>query len=82
MGLSIEKVLERETLKWTEKLEERIKHLRITNKSDVKDIIENIRAYIKDSQHFLMKKDFVNAYEAIIYAWGLYDALRKLNLIE
>jgi len=50
MGLSIEKVLERETLKWTEKLEERIKHLRITNKSDVKDIIENMRAYIKDSQ--------------------------------
>ncbi len=74
-------VLEKETLKWAEKLEERIKGAKIRDQK-INNEMENVKAYLKDSKHFLGKKDFVRAFEAVIYAYGIYEACFRMGLVE
>lgn len=80
--------LEKETKKWLEKLKQEL------NKPGIKEIvntikekltramIKNMQAYVEDCQHFLEKKDFIRAFEAIIYAWGIWETLKHLGLIK
>jgi hypothetical protein len=78
-----DKKLEEETIRWLKRLEEEMKKTEINEKSKktAKEILENIRAYISDSKHFLGKKDYLNAYEAVIYAWGMYETALRVRLI-
>jgi hypothetical protein len=85
---STDKKLESETVKWLSKLETKMKSTRFSNsKGDVEKKIlansmENVRAYIKDCRYFMGKKDFVNAFEAIIYAWGIYETLERMGFVK
>jgi len=75
-----EEALLKETRKWLEKLEQK----KIEPKQDSKEVkeqITNIEAYVSDCKHFLEKKDFIRAFEAVIYAWGIYDAISNMHLI-
>ncbi|MBI4163500.1 MAG: DUF357 domain-containing protein [Candidatus Aenigmarchaeota archaeon] len=74
-------VLEKETLKWLEKLEKRVKAAKVIDKK-VSGEMENVKAYLKDSAHFFGKKDFVRAFEAVIYAYGIYEACFRMGLVE
>ncbi len=77
--------LKTETIKWLDKLEKEIKDIQPTDKLDkkiMKGVIENIKAYIQDTKHFLKKKDYTRAFEAIIYAWGIWETIRRCNLVE
>lgn len=58
-----------ETEKWTEKIKARMDKTALI-RSDKKDFLENINAYIKDSAYFLEKNDLVRAFEAIVWAWS------------
>lgn len=69
--------LEEETEKWLERLEERVEGL---NK-DVEQM-ENVEAYRKDTYHFLEEKDFIRAWESVIYAWGILETLERLGKFE
>lgn len=74
----------KETVKWLEKLREEIKHVKLTKKLDKKamsEVLENIHAYISDCEHFLKKNDLPNAFEAIVYAWGIYETCLRLDLL-
>ena len=76
--------LESETNKWLKKLESEIANLekdKITEKK-VAEEFKNIEAYISDCKHFLKGKDYVRAFEAIVYAWGIFDSLRRLGLVR
>lgn len=76
--------LEKETEKWLEKLEKEIRKIdekEIKNKLVSEEIV-NIRAYISDCKHFLEKKDIVKAFEAVMYAWGIFDTLARMRLIK
>ena len=80
---NIESTLEKETLKWLKKLEREVRGMIITGEvRDIDSSIENIHAYISDCKHFLEKKDLVNAFEAVVYAWGIWETLKHLKLIE
>ncbi len=75
--------LRSETLKWLERLESETKGMRKSEKADssVDSSIENIKAYISDCKHFLGKGDFINAFEAVIYAWGIWETCLRTGLL-
>lgn len=35
-----------------------------------KRFLENIKAYTSDSEFFIMKSDFIRAFECVIWAWA------------
>ncbi len=69
--------LEQETKKWLDRLEERIER----RDSSVEQM-ENVLAYRDDTYHFLDEKDFIRAWEAVIYAWGILETLERLGKFE
>lgn len=79
--MDTESVLISETRKWKARIEEEMP--KVSSKSAGGDeFLENIRAYIKDSEYFLGKKDFVRAFEAIIWAWAVLETGKKAGLID
>lgn len=85
MPRNIEHELEKETVKWLERIEEEIKKIKITGnlpKEKVDPVIENVNAYISDCRHFLEKRDLINAFEAVVYAWGILETCQRLGVIE
>jgi uncharacterized protein len=81
----IEQVLLEETEKWLHRLQEEMKTFKVTGKLDkdrVKNMLENINAYIQDTQHFLDQNDYIRSFEAIVYAWGIYETMLSLKAIE
>jgi hypothetical protein len=74
------KKLAEETEKWKTKIESEIISVKITGKKS-KELMENINAYIKDSDYFLSKKDYIRAFEAIIWAWALYETGKREEIL-
>ncbi|MBI2675055.1 MAG: DUF357 domain-containing protein [Candidatus Aenigmarchaeota archaeon] len=78
-----EKTLEKETKKWLSRIENELPSAKKAKLSrPAKEQMENVHAYIKDCRYFLEKNDYINAFEAIIYAWGIYETLLRLGLLE
>jgi len=77
-------ILEKETKKWLARLESETKDgIKARNDSEkVRNSIANIEAYIEDSKHFMDQEDLVRAFEAIVYAWGIYETLLRLELLK
>ncbi len=80
---NIENELLKETNKMLAKLENEMQHIQFdkSNKA-LREEIENIKAYISDCRHFLDKSDLVKAFEAIVFAWGIFEALSNMHLIK
>jgi len=64
-GKDTEQKLINETNKWLEKAVEKRKQAQ-----GRKDFLANIDAYLKDARHFLKEKDFVRAFESVVWAWA------------
>ncbi len=69
--------LKGETEKWLERLDAELEGVN----EDV-DQMENVLAYRDDTRHFLKEEDFIRAWEAVIYAWGILETLQRLGKIE
>lgn len=69
--------LKEETEKWLEKLNSRLED----RDSEVEQM-ENVLAYRDDTQHFLEEKDFIRAWESVIYAWGILETLERLGKFD
>jgi len=69
--------LKEETEKWLERLNDELEGL----DRDV-DQMENVLAYRDDTTHFLEEEDFIRAWEAVIYAWGILETLQRLGKFE
>ena len=76
-----EKSLLKETKKWLSRLEKK-KCEPLGKSKEVREQVTNIRAYISDCKHFLGKKDYIRAFEAIVYAWGIWETLENLGLLK
>ncbi|MBW6451103.1 MAG: DUF357 domain-containing protein [DPANN group archaeon] len=79
--MDTEKQLISETLKWLEKA----KAISSDAKSmDVKgsDFLKNVNAYIKDTDYFLDKKDYVRAFEAVIWAWSWLEIGKDQGIVD
>ncbi|VVB70315.1 Uncharacterised protein [uncultured archaeon] len=61
----LEEDLRSETLKWQKRARELFCRL-----SGDEPMLENISAYIRDSQFFLDNGDLIRAFEAVIWAWA------------
>lgn len=66
--------LEEETEKWLEKLNKRLE-----GKNKSVEQMENVIAYRDDTKHFLAEGDYIRAWEAVIYAWGILETLERLG---
>ncbi|KXA94910.1 hypothetical protein AKJ65_03065 [candidate division MSBL1 archaeon SCGC-AAA259E19] len=71
----------REIEKWTEKLEERLPKLKPVDDSG-KELLENARAYRRDSEHFLENDRLIESYESLIWAWAYVDIGERLDHLE
>ena len=69
--------LKQETEKWLEKLNERIE-----GKDESVEQMENVLAYRDDTTHFLKEEDYIRAWEAVIYAWGILETLERLDKFD
>jgi len=57
--------LRAETLKWQKRAEDLYSSV-----SGDEHFLENISAYLKDSNYFLEKRDLIRAFEAVVWAWA------------
>lgn len=69
--------LKKETEKWLERLDSELQDV-----DESVDQMENVLAYRDDTEHFLEEEDFIRAWEAVIYAWGILETLQRLGKIE
>ncbi|MBU0953214.1 MAG: DUF357 domain-containing protein [Nanoarchaeota archaeon] len=80
-----QKQLETETRKWLARLEQKCSKLQAAKtplKTKVEETgLENIHAYVADCKHFMKQDDWVLAFEAVVYAWGIYETLERLQLL-
>lgn len=77
--------LEEETKKWLERIENEVKNIKISEefeKEKIDSVIENMNAYISDCKHFLEKRDMINAFEAVVYAWAILETCQHLGVIQ
>ncbi|MDK2795053.1 MAG: uncharacterized protein PWQ58_252 [Archaeoglobaceae archaeon] len=44
--------------------------MRLNQVEGDKRFLENIKAYASDSEFFIMKSDFIRAFECVIWAWA------------
>ncbi len=73
--MTLEEDLRSETLKWLRRIEK----LRIRGKSE---FVDNINAYIHDTDYFLRKNDLIRAFECIVWAWAWLEIGRNLGYLE
>jgi len=74
---------EKETLlkeinKWLPKCCEEVKKIK---KVKDKEFLENVQAYISDTEHFLQKGDLVRAFEAIVWAWAWLEIGQRKKIL-
>jgi hypothetical protein len=79
--------LKKETEKWLSRLQKERPLVKVAVKDkalekNAKDALRNMDAYIKDTSHFLEKQDFVRAFEAVIWAWGILETLEQAGLVR
>jgi len=73
--MKVEEELEKETLKWLEKIEK----IRFSGNED---FVRNIKAYISDSKYFLEKGDLVRAFECVVWAWAWLEIGKNYEFLE
>ena len=72
--------LKAETEKWLERLKKEAAGAKAKDKKAAAQL-RNMEAYISDCGHFQEKGDWIRAFEAVIYAWGIYETLKHLGLV-
>lgn len=77
----VEEELEKQVKKWLSKAENKYKKLRYKKKPDL-DMLENIKAYLLDTKYFMEKKEWINAFEAVIWAWAWIEIGLELKILE
>lgn len=74
----VEEELEAEIRKWSERLEEALKGVRPLDRRGEK-LLENIRAYQRDSSHF---RSPVKSFECLVWAWALLEMGKEFGCLS
>jgi hypothetical protein len=75
-----DRITQQDVEKWLAKLEPLILHMEVQDAKG-EAFLTNIKAYVSDSRHFLEKGDLVRAFEAMIWAWSLWETCAELGLL-
>jgi hypothetical protein len=70
-----------ETIKMIEKIEPLIDKIEINGKKG-EEMMENMKAYVSDSKHFLKNKNYLKAFEAIVWAWAILEICEELDVFR
>jgi hypothetical protein len=70
-----------ETVKMIEKIEPLIDKIE-TNDKKGEEMLENMKAYISDSKHFLKNKNYLKSFEAIVFAWAILEICKELGVFK
>jgi hypothetical protein len=81
MMIMEDRVKPEDITKWLDKLEARIPSLEPAD-DKAKEMLENIRAYVKDCRHFLLEGKLVLAFECMLWAHAVYETCSQLGLFE
>ncbi|MBU5575328.1 MAG: DUF357 domain-containing protein [Candidatus Aenigmatarchaeota archaeon] len=65
--------------KWIDKIEPEIQKIEPSSAS-AQSMLENMKAYVADSKHFLETGDLVRSFEAIIWAWAILEICKDLGV--
>lgn len=79
--MTTDEILRFEIQKWLNKIEPLAEKVVANNKKG-DEMITNMKAYISDSKHFLAKGDLVRSFEAIVWAFSIYEICTKLKIIK
>ncbi|MBI4154205.1 DUF357 domain-containing protein [Candidatus Woesearchaeota archaeon] len=79
--MGIDEKLRRETEKWLKKIGDERKKIVLVDASR-KSMIDDIDAYISDSQHFLNKNDLIRAFEAVVWSWAILEIGLELGVLK
>ena len=74
---NLEGDLRAETLKWLKRAEDLFSRI-----SGDGHFLENISAYLKDSNYFLEKGDLIRGFEAVIWAWAWMEIGLEIKSLE
>lgn len=75
-----DRITQADVEQWLAKLEPLIPRMEAQDPRG-EDLFTNIKAYISDSKHFLAKGDLVRAFEAMVWAWSLWETGQQLGLL-
>ena len=78
--MEVEDALKQETDKWLERMKNEMENIELLDDSR-EYMVQNIRAYISDSEIFLKQGELVMAFEAVLWAWAIFETLRDLKII-
>jgi hypothetical protein len=81
MEFMLESKLSKEIEKWTCKLDEILPTTK-SSSDEGKDLIEDIKAYSKDSEYFLEKGDLIKSFECLIWAWALLEIGKRFRYLK
>ena len=73
--------LKEETLKMLEKIKPLIDKIEIVDGKG-EEMLTNMKAYIADSKHFLHNKDFIKAFESIVWSWAILEICEELGVLK
>lgn len=79
--MSLEDELNEEIKKWTAKLDDAFSAAKARDNHGER-MVSNIRAYRKDSRHFLERGDLIRSFECLIWAWALLEVGKELGHLE
>ena len=77
----MEDELTEEIKKWTTKLDDALSTAK-ARKDRGDKMFSNIRAYRKDSGHFLERGDLIRSFECLIWAWALLEVGKELGYLK
>jgi hypothetical protein len=75
-----DRITQQDVKMWLDKLEPLIPRIEVED-SKGETFLTNIKAYVADSRHFMEKGDLVRAFEAMIWAWSLWETCAELGLL-
>ena len=65
--------------KWLNKIEEIVPKIDILDPKG-QDLFTNMEAYISDCKHFREQGDLVRSFEAVVWAWSIFELCQELGI--
>ena len=70
-----------EIIKMLEKIEPLVDKIEVRDEKG-EEMLENMKAYIADTKHFLNNKNYLKSFEAIVWSWAILEICEELGIFK
>ena len=70
-----------EITKWLDKLDPMVEDIEVDGPKG-ESMLQNMRAYVSDSKHFLNEGNLVKSFEAMVWAWSILELCEELEIFR